>query len=371
MPAVFLAPIRNDVVQFVHTNIAKNARQAYGVSRRAGHQVCAESWGTGRAVARIPRVSGGGTSRSGQGAYGNQCRGGRMFNPTKVFRRWHRHVNKNQRRYAVASALAASSVPALVCARGHRIDEVAEIPLVVDDSITKIDKTKDAKKFLQSIHALCDVEKAGTSRHVRPGKGKWRNRRYLSRKGPLIVFADKSGQRAFRNLQGVDTANVHFLNLLQLAPGGHIGRFIIWTKAAFDKLDSIYGTFTQAAQAKSGYTLPHSMITTTDLARVVNSAEVQKACRAKRPAFRIRRVCNPLRAKRLMAKFNPAAALQLANSRTAAAARARVKKHQLRRREAELKRRREQTSKKPKPPAKVAAKKAPAKPAAKQGKAGK
>lgn len=37
----------------------------------SGHQTSAESWGTGRAVARIPRVRGGGTHRSGQGAFGN------------------------------------------------------------------------------------------------------------------------------------------------------------------------------------------------------------------------------------------------------------------------------------------------------------
>lgn len=47
-------------------SIAKNKRQAYAVSAKAGHQTSAESWGTGRAVARIPRVGGGGTHRSGQ-----------------------------------------------------------------------------------------------------------------------------------------------------------------------------------------------------------------------------------------------------------------------------------------------------------------
>ena len=49
----------------------KNKRQAFAVSKTAGMQYSAESWGTGRAVARIPRVAGGGTSRSGQGAFGN------------------------------------------------------------------------------------------------------------------------------------------------------------------------------------------------------------------------------------------------------------------------------------------------------------
>ena len=83
-PAVFLAPIRPDIVQYVHTNMNKNKRQAYAVSEKAGHQHSAESWGTGRAVSRIPRVSGGGTNRSGQAAFGNMCRKGRMFAPTKV-----------------------------------------------------------------------------------------------------------------------------------------------------------------------------------------------------------------------------------------------------------------------------------------------
>jgi len=51
--------------------MAKNKRQPYAVNKLAGHQTSAESWGTGRAVARIPRVRGGGTHRSGQGAFGN------------------------------------------------------------------------------------------------------------------------------------------------------------------------------------------------------------------------------------------------------------------------------------------------------------
>ena len=77
----------------------KNKRQAHAVSSKAGEQTSAESWGTGRAVARIPRVPGGGTHRAGQGAFGNMCRGGRMFSPTKIWRRWHRKVNLNQKRW--------------------------------------------------------------------------------------------------------------------------------------------------------------------------------------------------------------------------------------------------------------------------------
>jgi len=52
---------------------------------------------SGRAVARIPRVSGGGTHRAGQAAFGNMCRSGRMFAPTKVWRKWHVKVNQGQK----------------------------------------------------------------------------------------------------------------------------------------------------------------------------------------------------------------------------------------------------------------------------------
>jgi len=46
------------------------------------------------------------------------CRGGRMFAPTKSWRRWHHRVNVNQKRYAMVSAIAASGVPALVLSKG-------------------------------------------------------------------------------------------------------------------------------------------------------------------------------------------------------------------------------------------------------------
>merc|ERR1719367_2597260 len=140
MPTVFTAPIRDDLVQFCHSNMAKNRRQAHGVYWRAGHEHSAESWGTGRAVARIPRISGSGTHRSGQGAFGNMCRKGRLFAPLRIWRKWHRKVNLNQKRNAVASALAAAACGPLVQARGHKIDNVPELPLVVNslnESTTK------------------------------------------------------------------------------------------------------------------------------------------------------------------------------------------------------------------------------------------
>jgi len=280
LPSVFKAPIRPDVVQFVHTNMAKNHRQAYAVSPQAGHQTAAESWGTGRAVSRIPRVPGGGTHRAGQGAFGNMCRGGRMFAPTHTWRKWHRKVNVAQKRYAMCSALAASAVPALVMARGHSVEGVAEVPLVIGDSAEGCSQTKKAIEILKSAGAYSDVEKAKNTHKIRTGKGKMRNRRYVSRKGPLVVYANDNGvSRSFRNLPGVECADVSRLNLLQLAPGGHLGRFIVWTRSACEKLDELYGTETAGSSAKAGFDIPTTCVTNADITRIINSDEVQSIVR--------------------------------------------------------------------------------------------
>merc|ERR1711872_783485 len=160
LPAIFKAPIRPDIVRFVQQQMSLNRRQPYAVSRKAGHQTSTESWGTGRAVARIPRVRGGGTHRSGQAAYGNMCRGGRMFAPTKTWRRWHRKINVNQKRYALCSAIAASAIPALVMSKGHRIEQIPEVPLVMSDKIESVKKSplKNAR-VMQRLNPYAAVAK--------------------------------------------------------------------------------------------------------------------------------------------------------------------------------------------------------------------
>jgi len=47
-----------------------------------------------------------------------------MFAPLKTWRRWHRRINIKHKRFAVASALAASAIVPLVQARGHLISKV-------------------------------------------------------------------------------------------------------------------------------------------------------------------------------------------------------------------------------------------------------
>merc|ERR1711916_48579 len=108
-----------------------------------------------------------------------------------------------------------------------------------------------------------------------------RNRRYVQRRGPMLVLPDAKGVRAFRNIFGLDIANVSALNLLALAPGGHLGRFIIWSKGAFEQLDKIFGTFTQESAVKKGFYLPAPTVSNSDITRIIRSEEVRRALKPK------------------------------------------------------------------------------------------
>merc|ERR1719215_2086572 len=127
------------------------------------------------------------------------------------------------------------------------------------------------------------------------------------RRGPLVIYKEDNGiVRAMRNIPGVETASVDRLNLLTIAPGASFGRFIIWTEGAFKKLNEIYGSHKSGAPAKKGYRLPRSQMENADVARLINSDEVQSVLRPKleKPRkYAIKK--NPLKNAQVMARLNP------------------------------------------------------------------
>jgi len=255
------------------------------------------------------------------------CRGGRMFAPTKQWRRWHRKVNVAQKRYAICSAIAATGVPALVMAKGHQIQGIPEVPLVVADAVQGLTKTKDAVAFLRRSKAWQDVARVYASRRMRAGKGKLRNRRHVQKLGPLVVYDQDQGvTKAFRNIPGCDTIQVDNLNLLKLAPGGHVGRFCIWTESAFKKLDGLYGTWKKPSSEKKGWNLPQPKMANTDLSSLLKSESIRAVLRA--PNRKVRRAVvktNPLKNIRTMLQLNPYAAVLKKNAELTAAKNIRAK----------------------------------------------
>jgi large subunit ribosomal protein L4e len=191
-----------------------------------------------------------------------------MFAPTKTFRKWTKKVNVKIRKLAVRAALAASAIPALVMARGHNIEDVPEIPLVVPNSIETLHKTRYAVQLLKQMGLAPDLQRVLDSRRARTGKGKQRTHRYRHGKGPLVIVNKLTCKRGFRNIMGIDVINVRHMNLLLLCPGGHVGRMIIWSEDAFKKLEKLY---------------PMDPGHVVDSKRVINSEEVQGVLRKKIP----------------------------------------------------------------------------------------
>jgi large subunit ribosomal protein L4e len=229
-----------------------------------------------------------------------------MFAPLKTWRRWHRKINLKQKRHAVASALAASAVAPLVIARGHRVHDVPELPLVVDSLTT--DSTKALLRVLKQFGVDEELRRIRRSRKIRQGKGKMRNSRYTMRKGPLVIYGDENNKvkQAARNLPGIDVCHVSRLNLLQLAPGGHLGRFIIWTQEAFKQLTEIFGSYRVAGIQKKGYVLNRNVMTCADLAKIINSDQIQSVLRAQKPQnAKHDRKKNALKNRALMHRLNP------------------------------------------------------------------
>jgi large subunit ribosomal protein L4e len=194
-------------------------------------------------------------------------------------------------------------------ARGHRIGEVAELPCVVSNDAESLQKTKAAVEMLKKLGCEEEMQRVLDSRKVRKGKGKYRNRRYVMRRGPLVIYSEDGGiKKAMRNIPGVETASVERLNLLTLAPGGNFGRFVIWTEGAFKKLSEIYGTLKCEAPMKKGYSMPRAAMENADVARIINSDEVQSVLKPKLDApKKFGAKFNPLKNKAVMEKLNPGA----------------------------------------------------------------
>jgi len=194
-------------------------------------------------------------------------------------------------------------------ARGHRVSNVNQLPLVLEDTVGQVSKTKDAIATLKALGLWDDVMRVANNRQLRAGKGKLRGRRMKMRRGPLFVVDEgcESLRRAVRNIQGVDVMNVNRLNVRSLAPGGHLGRLCVWTQSAFNALEKHFGSGKGVASTKKGYRLQNDCVTSADLSGIINSDAVQSALRDQKSQVRRSRGtrANPLTNQKAMAKLNP------------------------------------------------------------------
>jgi large subunit ribosomal protein L4e len=203
----------------------------------AGKKTTAESRGTGSAIARVPRMKGG-----GRAAFAPSTVKGRQPHPPRSEKIIVKNIPKKEAKLALTSAIAATAEKEYVAGRGHKIDAVVGLPLIIDNAFEALTKAQEVEEIFSKLGFDAELTRVRDSRNVRAGKGKHRGRKMKQAVGPLIVVVDgKNLINAASNLPGVEVTTVTNINTEMLAPGTHPGRLTVWTKGAIEKLSTLYG----------------------------------------------------------------------------------------------------------------------------------
>jgi large subunit ribosomal protein L4e len=233
LPKVFFNDVRVDLIRRAHKASRANRRQPYGPSPRSGMSHSTSTWGKGRGVARVQRLSQGRTAVESPGNVG-----GRRAHPPRPERIWFEKINRKEKKKARNSALSATKDSELVSLRGHKFDESITVPLVIENSFEKIKNVKEAIDTLKKLGLEDDLIRAKEGVHIRAGRGKMRGRRFRKPKSLLVIVSKtKSAQRGFGNLSGVEITTPNGLSIENLAPGGMPGRLTLITESALKQME--------------------------------------------------------------------------------------------------------------------------------------
>lgn len=229
LPMVFETRLRLDVIRKASLAQQSHRFQPQGRNPMAGKRTTAESFGVGRGISRVPRVGGHGPL-SGSAAFAPGTVGGRSAFPPVTAKTLVKQINRNERRLALKSAIAATASEAVVRKRGHRFSAGKQLPLVVSDEVEKLSKSSEARNFLVSVGVWDDIARVRKSKRIKAG-------RRVHAVGPLVVVGDdKTTRTALRNFEGVNIVKADDLSVELLAPGTHPGRLTIWSESAVKKL---------------------------------------------------------------------------------------------------------------------------------------
>lgn len=232
LPLFFSYPVRKDLIRRAFLSEFTKSLQPKGRDPMAGKRTTALSFGINLGLARVPRVKG-----SGEAALAPNTVGGRVTFPPVVEKRIKEEINEKEKRLAIISALSATTDINVVKNRGHKFS-AESLPIIVNDDLTKLIKSKEILGVLSALKVSDDIERVKEKKKIRAGKGKMRGRKYKRAKGLLIVIHEKNPVfiKAASNLPGVDVVTAQDLSVIHLAPGGHPGRLTIYTKSSIDVL---------------------------------------------------------------------------------------------------------------------------------------
>lgn len=233
LPSVFEEVVRTDLIQ--RAVVAENTRrlqpQAHyplaGMNTTATYYGTMNAYRSGRhmGIAIRPR------QKLGGGAQGQVRRipsavKGKRAHPHLVEKIITEQINKREYQKALASAISATA-------------KTTRTPIIVENGIESIKKTKEMLKLLNGLNNRYITEKINEDKKPRLKKGVRRSslRKHYKKSILLVLGNDTSAIRAARNIAGVDACAVSKITANLLAPGGAPGRVTVWSEQAIKGLE--------------------------------------------------------------------------------------------------------------------------------------
>src|SRR3989338_8735307 len=214
LPGVFRTAYRPDLIKRAVHALQSQRRQAYGTNVLAGKRTSAHYHGSrhyrfsmmNKELARIKRIHGksaSGTYLGLRARFVSQAVKGMRAHPPKASKIWAQDINKKELLLSLMSAIAASANKELLKKRGHEFTE----PVVIDNAVEKISKTKELVGLLKKIGLGKEIERCEKNK-VRAGRGKTRGRKYKKKKGIVFVMSkDSAALKSAQNIAGADVVS--------------------------------------------------------------------------------------------------------------------------------------------------------------------
>ena len=228
LPEFFESQKRDDLVKRAVLSEESKEHQPKGSYRYAGMETSAryrgrkEDYGTTKnmGIAHRPREV------LPEGRYGKVKRSpsavkGRRAHPPKPEKKIAEEINKKEYEKALKSAIAYTADREKVCARMN-LDIGISLPVVIDNSVEELKKTKEVLEVLKALNLMPLVEKSKKN----------------GSKAPLMVVSGGSVLKAASNIPGVDVVMADELEARHIAPGTHPGRLTIFTEKSLEALSA-------------------------------------------------------------------------------------------------------------------------------------
>ncbi len=243
LPEVFSEEYRPDLVR--RALLAEQSRnfQPQGHSLTAGFQTTAVYIGSYDAAYRRGRHMGQAIrprQKLGGGAMGDVRRipsavKGHRAHPHKIEKILTEEINTKEYAKAIRSAIGGCTHADLIKQR-HSSFEGKSFPIIMDDKLESITKTKDLMNVLNALGVSKDLEKSHKPK-VRHGLKRSAKIRHFRSSILIVSKSSDNINKAGRNIPGVDVCSINDLTISKLAPGA-TPRLSIWTEAALSAVES-------------------------------------------------------------------------------------------------------------------------------------